>query len=327
LYRGRADVYLGRKDLTQAQRAQALSDLDRAIAQVAPGDPVVARDHTNRARLLHHEWRDQEALDACAAAVKIAPDYAAAHLLRLRILLDLKRDDDVLNSCEALLAHGKASAELYELRALARARRGDYAGAIEDDTKALGLRPDSIPLLTKRGWLYLTSRAPTLALRDFEKAIELDPTNGDAYEGRGSARILLGDYRAAVADTETALRLGKPSARLAYNAARIYAQAALAVTPEVRRKAWDVVILANKYQDRAVALAEEALRQTAPEKRAEFWRNQIQADPALQSIASRLKSSRMGMLTSGQPALAVQPRHQPSQAAALRSPPRKELTP
>ena len=116
LYRGRADVYLGRKNLTPAQRALALSDLERAIAQVAPGDPVVARDHINRARLLHQAGRDQEALDACAAAVKIAPDYAAAHLLRLRILLDLKRDDDVLNSCEALLAQGKASPELYELR-------------------------------------------------------------------------------------------------------------------------------------------------------------------------------------------------------------------
>jgi tetratricopeptide (TPR) repeat protein len=68
LYRGRADVYLKSRELTPAQRASALGDLEQAIKWVAPGDPVVARDHTNRARLLHHEGRDQDALDACAAA-------------------------------------------------------------------------------------------------------------------------------------------------------------------------------------------------------------------------------------------------------------------
>jgi tetratricopeptide (TPR) repeat protein len=299
LYRSRADVYLGGKDLTPARRALALSDLDQAIAHVPPGDPVVARDHTNRARLLHLEGRDQEALDACAAAVKIAPDYAAAHLLRLRLLLDLKRDDEVLQSCEALLARDKPSAELYELRALARARLGDYAGAIEDDTKALGLRPDRVSLLTRRGWLYLTTRSLTLSLRDFDRAIELDPDNSDAYEGRGSARVRLGDHRAAVVDAETALRLGTPGERLSYNAARIYAQAALAVTSEVRQKGRDAVDLANKYQDRAVALATEAMRQVPPERLAAFWRNQVQADPALQTIARRLMSPPMGTLAAG----------------------------
>jgi serine/threonine protein kinase/predicted Zn-dependent protease len=289
LYRGRADVYLGLKDLTPAQRALALSDLDRAIALVAPGDPVVARDHTNRGRLLHDEGRDPEALDACAAALTIAPDYAAAQFLRLQLLLDLKRDDEVLSACEVVLARGRPSAELYELRALARARRGDYTGAIEDDTKALGLRPDRTPLLARRGWLYLTVKAPTLALSDFERALECDPSNGDAYEGRGAARIGLGDYRAAVTDAEAALRLGKPSARLAYNAARIYAQAARAITSEVRRKGRDAVFLANKYQDRAATLATEAMRQTPPENRAAFWRQQIQTDPAMQSIVPRLR--------------------------------------
>ena len=63
-----------------------------------------------------------------------------------------------------------------------------------------------------------------------------------------------------MADAEEALRLGTPTARRVYNAARIYAQAALAVTSEVRRKGRDAVLLANKYQDRAVALASQAIR-------------------------------------------------------------------
>src|SRR5262249_10896258 len=160
---------------------QALSDLEQTIRKVAPGDSVVARDHTNRARLLHAEGRDHEALEACTAAVKAAPDYDDALLLRLRILLDTKRDNDLLESCEALLARGKMLPELYELRALVRARLGNYAGAIEDDTKALGLRPDQTSLLTRRGRLYLITQAPMLALPDFERVLRLDPANTDAF--------------------------------------------------------------------------------------------------------------------------------------------------
>jgi tetratricopeptide (TPR) repeat protein len=263
LYRGRADVYLGLQDLTQDQRARALDDLKQAIAHAAP-DPVVARDHTNRARLLHDEGRDQEALEACERAKEVAPDYAPACLLRLKILLDLKRDDELRDSCDALLAHGQASPELYELRGLARARLGDYAGAIEDVTEVLGQHPDRTPLLTRRGWLYLTKGAYTLARSDFDRAIELDPGNGDAHDGRGEAMIHLGDHRAAVVDVQSALRPGTRDERLLYNAARIYAQAALAAGAEVRQKGRDAVMQARKYQDRAVELVHRYCTSSPP---------------------------------------------------------------
>jgi serine/threonine protein kinase/tetratricopeptide (TPR) repeat protein len=287
LYRGRADVDLGRHDLTPEQRARALSNLDQAIAKAAPGDPVVARDHTNRARLLHLEGRDQEALDACAAAVQAAPKYTRAHLLRLQILLDLKRYGDLLESCEALLAQGVTSPELYELRALVRAKQGQYADAIEDATKALGLRPDQTSLLTRRGQLYLITQAPTLALRDFNRAFELDPANSDALLGRAEVYVRRGDYHLAAADLETALEGSAPNAHLAYNAARIYMLAAQAAAPEVRRRTRDAV--AQGYEDRAVELVIEAIRLTPPERRAEFLRDQIQGDPALQPILPRLR--------------------------------------
>jgi tetratricopeptide (TPR) repeat protein len=298
LYRARADVNLGRKDSTQEQRAQALSDLEQAIKNAAD-DPVVARDHTNRARLLHHEGRHQEALDACAAAVKIARDYPDAYRLRLRILLDLKRDDELLKSCEALLAQGKASPELYELRALVQARQGNYAGAIESFTEVLELRPDQPSFLTRRGRLYLATQAPKLALRDFDQALKRDPSNSDATAGRGEALIHLGDYRAAVADAEAALARSVPDEHLNYNTARIYAQAAQAVGSEARRRGRDAVHQFNKYQDRAVDLVTEAMRQIAPEQRAEFWRNQIQGDPAFQPIVPRLSARLKALLTVG----------------------------
>ena len=145
-----------------AQQAQALDDLDRAIRLSAPDDPVLARDYTTRGRLLHRERREPEALAACETALKLVPNYPDAHRLRLDVLLALKRYDDVIRSCDALLARENPSVALYELRGLARAGRQDYAGAIEDDTKALALSPDSVPLLARRGWLYLVDGRATI---------------------------------------------------------------------------------------------------------------------------------------------------------------------
>ena len=75
LYRGRADVNLARKEPTPAQRAQALGDLDQAIRLEKPDNPVLARDHTNRGRLLALDHRDADALAAWDAALKVVRDY------------------------------------------------------------------------------------------------------------------------------------------------------------------------------------------------------------------------------------------------------------
>ena len=52
LYRGRAEVYRGHEDLTPARIEAALRDLDEAVRRESPANPVLALDHTNRARLL-----------------------------------------------------------------------------------------------------------------------------------------------------------------------------------------------------------------------------------------------------------------------------------
>jgi tetratricopeptide (TPR) repeat protein len=88
---------------------------------------------------------------------------------------------------------------------------------------ALELHPTSA-VQGFRGWTHLVVDAPKLAQRDFELAIELDPRNGDAYNGRGLARVRLGRRREAALDAAEALRQGPSSPRLYYNAARIYAR-------------------------------------------------------------------------------------------------------
>jgi tetratricopeptide (TPR) repeat protein len=284
LYRKRARLHTRRQEIPPA-----LHDLQEVIRLEVPGSPAQAAGHSERGRLLHGTGRFEEALAAYDAALKILPGDAEAHRLRVDVLLKQKRYDEVIGSCDAYLAVGPPSADLYALRGLARAARNDLPGAISDDTQALTLRPGTPRVLVDRGWAYLFCAAPKLAVRDFDEAIRLDPTLGDAYGGRGNARVLLGQHREAVADALEALRRGEPTARTYYNTARTLAQAATVALTEVDRRGLAAVQVAGGYMDRAQTLLRQAIETLPAEERATFWQEVVQADPALRALRRRPK--------------------------------------
>jgi eukaryotic-like serine/threonine-protein kinase len=291
LYRDRAQVDLSRKDPAPAVRARALHDLEQAIELEKPDNPVLAQDHTNRGRLLLRDHRETEALAAWDAALKVVPDYTEAHRLRIDLLFNLKRYDDVIRSCDALITARKPTPAIFELRGLARAECKDFAGAIDDVTNAMALQPDRAALVCRRGWLYIVSDAPRLALHDFEAAIRLDPSIGDAYNGRGFSRLRLGEHHHAVADAEKALGFGEPTSHVFYNAARVYALAAVVAAAEARKKGTDTVTVVARYEDRATGLLRAALKRMPENQRASFWRDVVPADPALRSLRRRVSTS------------------------------------
>ncbi len=289
LYRARAAVNLDRKDQMPAHRAQALADLDRAIRLEPAGSALSAHDQTGRARLMHHDAREEEALAACDAALKADPGYLDAHQLRIEVLRELKRYEEVIRSCDALLARSRPSSELYAFRGLAKEKLRDYLGAIEDQTLAIALQPGAAPLLARRGKLHLVSDAPRLALSDFERALRIDSLNADAYLGRGLALAALGQHRAAVADAAKALELAEPTPTRLYNAARIHAQAAIVAAAEVRQTGRDAVSLVNRYQAQATELARRWLKRIPAAERPRALRDLLQ-DPAMASLRRRLRS-------------------------------------
>ena len=127
-----------------------------------------------------------------------------------------------------------------------------------------------------------------LAKKDFDEALKLEPKNGDLVSGRGFARALLGDTKAAIADAEESLKLGIPGDELrgrpacSYNAACIYAQAAACSAfgpPDDSEKQATVM----RYQDRAVELIGQALAALPPEARTGFLK-QATNDAVLEPI-------------------------------------------
>jgi tetratricopeptide (TPR) repeat protein len=287
LHRNRALLQLDRHD-----SKAALEDFEKAI-QISPR----AQDHAECGRILHGLGRFSEALMAYEAALEAEADHADAHLGRAEALFKLERYKEALQALDHYLKRPKAPgpkilAEVYRARGLTRVKLGHYADGIADFTLALNLREDSITH-AYRGWAYLVSKAPQLALIDFEKAIELEKNNADAYTGRGLVRmklaVKLSDYQEAVADAEKALGRGpKNDPRLRCQAARIYAQAAARLDAEPNQS---VAKIRAHYREQALRLLREALKLIPAGERAAFVQKYIQADPDL----SRFK----GLLSSG----------------------------
>jgi tetratricopeptide (TPR) repeat protein/tRNA A-37 threonylcarbamoyl transferase component Bud32 len=269
LYRTRARLRLERHD-----PQGALADLDWAVSlERDRRSPALARDHVERGLILYAAGRYTEAVRAAEEALRVRSDTRARRL-HGAVLLKLRRYAEARAALDAVVA-GKAQAEDFRRRGLARAALGDAEGALADYSRALALAkaPDA-RLRLARGWAYLVSAAPRPALRDFEAALTLLPGNADALTGRALARALLGLHSAAAADAEEALRRGPLTPRLAYNAARALAHAAAIPQPRLRAR----------YRALALAALRRALGLLPAAERAGFWKDTVQRDAAFAEL-------------------------------------------
>jgi uncharacterized caspase-like protein len=86
-------------------------------------------------------------------------------------------------------------------------------GTLADDptikslTAKLNDNPDDQNALYRRGQVYASKGAYSLAIRDFDDTIRLNPKDVEAYNNRCWARTVIGDLQAALKDCNEALRL------------------------------------------------------------------------------------------------------------------------
>src|SRR3979490_1849717 len=90
---------------------------------------------------------------------------------------------------------------------------GSTAGALADDptikilTAKLADNPDDQSALYRRGQVYASKGAYSLAIKDFDDSIRLNPKDVEAFNNRCWARSVIGDLQAALKDCNEALRL------------------------------------------------------------------------------------------------------------------------
>jgi tetratricopeptide (TPR) repeat protein len=273
LYHARARLHWDRNDWASARR-----DLEQAARL---GGPPLRRASVlvELAHLKHRAGQHAAALADCAAALRAVPDYPPAHRQRGTTLSALGRYDEAAAALDRCLARSPA-AEVFKARGLIHFRQREWLQAIDKYTRALALAEDAAEdaeTLNLRGWAYLQLAAPQPAFADFDEALGWDPQYAEALCGRGLARVLRGEVREAVADTDAAVRAGPPTQRLLLGAARTYARAAILAArgPRARRQQ------AAGYEDRAVDMLQAAARRVPPARQADFWRVNVQGEPAL----------------------------------------------
>ena len=78
---------------------------------------------------------------------------------------------------------------------------------IKSLTAKLADNPDDAGALYRRGQVYASKGAYSLAIRDFDDSLRLNPKDVEAFNNRCWARTVIGDLQAALRDCNEALRL------------------------------------------------------------------------------------------------------------------------
>jgi tetratricopeptide (TPR) repeat protein len=96
--------------------------------------------------------------------------------------------------------------ELYNL-GLDKARQGDFAGAIKEFSRAIKINPDFADAYYKRAITRFDFGDLEGAVEDYNQVLQMNPNWIEAYCGRGLARLALGNMQAAIDDATECLRL------------------------------------------------------------------------------------------------------------------------
>ena len=302
-YRVRASLFLDRQELEAA-----LADFDQALRLQPHSSMLRAEIHYERARVLDRLGRIAEAVSAYQAALELQPNMRKARWLQAQALMALGRYDKampVLNEYLEPIDADDVDIEAYRQRGHEYSKQGRHGEAIADYTRALRQAPRSPQTRQERGWALLNN-AHQLALEDFDAAIQAQPKNGDLYNGRGYARVMLGQIDQAVADAETAVRLGPANPddererfSVHYNAGCVYARAWSALVVGVTgRKTDPRTGSIQEYRDRAVKQIVRAVESLPQALRAAYVQQTVLSDPALEALRG---SGALGSLISQYP--------------------------
>ena len=103
------------------------------------------------------------------------------------------------------------SANVFVIRGSAKAALHDYKAAIKDYNKAISLNPKNAAAYNNRGLAKIKMRRYEDAVKDYDEAIRLNPKQAETFSNRGKARIMLKQFEDAIADYDKAFDLSPRS--------------------------------------------------------------------------------------------------------------------
>jgi len=154
-----------------------------------------------------------EALENLSAAIRLDPRSAALRT-RANLYLSLGQPERALADFDQVIANDGADGIAFLDRGVAKAKLGDFTGAVADYTRSLALAP-SVTVYLDRGDAYLHLQREDDARADFDAALQREPQNVLALLGRANADYAGKRLEASLSDYTQVIE-ADPSNALAY---------------------------------------------------------------------------------------------------------------
>ncbi len=140
-------------------------------------------------------------------SVKKSPEEAAKFAQQgVELTRDGKFDKAIESYNDSLDA--RSDPTVFYNRGVAYMNKGDFTNAIRDFTKAIELQPDNAFAFNNRAFVYKNKGNFDDAIKDYSEVIRLKPDFSVAYYGRGFSYQAKGEKEKALADYKKALSLG-----------------------------------------------------------------------------------------------------------------------
>lgn len=198
-----ADAYLKRSwaYIRKRDTVRALNDLNAAIRM----SPRNANAYFLWATV-HLARKDRgSALLDYKMALRLDPEYARSYAGIGMLMLDDGDADAALGNYDMAIAIEPQNADLYSYRADAKRELGDNEGAFSDYQASLRLNPNSSLALRGLSMIFLAKRDYENAMKNVNRAIELDTASSRAYSIRGLIHFIQGRAGAAKLDFDKAV--------------------------------------------------------------------------------------------------------------------------
>jgi tetratricopeptide (TPR) repeat protein len=258
------EPYLALGDLFSSNRqfSEAQQSYEQAF-QRSHSNPLIIAGAMNAALEAHHAALAKDWLARASDSMQQNPqvmreheryltmsgDYAASAELGYQViqklphdreavdylaydLLFLKRLDEAMTIVDRFAPTLPDDRDLPLIAGYVHADRGEHAAAVRDFTRALEVEPTMAVGYMNRGYVYNDMRLASKAEQDFRKALEINPQYGEAHLGLAYALLQLRRSTAALKEAEIATRLLPESESLHLVKAEGYRQRAMLTAAE-----------------------------------------------------------------------------------------------
>jgi tetratricopeptide (TPR) repeat protein len=149
----------------------------------------------------------QVAIDDFTKAIELDPSFTPAYDARATVRLQMKDFAGAIADSDKVIGLAHDDEHVYLIKGACRYYLHDIQDALKPLNTAVLMNTNDPVARDIRGAVLAESRQWDDAIADFNKAIELNPDDAKAYYGRAAAELLLKEYEKSLADASDAIEL------------------------------------------------------------------------------------------------------------------------